>query len=532
MAAFHEQLIVDARALSLANSVTADPENIMSIHFNPAGLASLNDGSCVSVGMGIIKLDVFSEFLTDPEYPPLFNTFENDPLSGKGGRNDGLSLYIPYIGSIDIPFYAGPVSVGVSHRKKESRWTFASGFYLPYAGGYYHDSEKNPTRFDAEKVYLERMIYSAPTCSYRINDDLSVGFGIGAGQNTMGISIQIREPNEMVALTKALGDSSQGADIPIFSNLILPAPWFGGGVSPFEPMARLDTSMKNNFAPTYNLGIQWTPKDYFSFGAVYQSGSNSQLTGKYAFQYSEDWQSMISWFSQGAYLPTFAKMLDLPMVPKSIQSGNVVMEADFPRRIQTGIMVRPFRRFKLFCDAKWSQWSVVKENRMIFDQDIQLLSFMKLMGYLEGSRQMVITRYLKDTLHFGFGAELAASENLFLRAGYEFRPTSMRRNRFDLMYFMPDMNVYSIGLGYHFKNGAMLDLGASYQVNSEYTVPNSLSGNLNGTDFTKPVYTPYAGLDYRQETSIYLCALNITMPMNAMQDIVQYLYSYIKNTEI
>lgn len=532
MAAFHEQLIIDARALSLANSVTADPENIMSIHFNPAGLSSLSEDSSVSFGLGIIKLDVFSEFQSDPEFPPLFNTFENDSVSGTGGRNDGISLYIPYLGSVDVPFYAGPISVGVAHRNKESKWTFANGFYLPYAGGYYHDSRKDPTRFDAEKVYLERMIYSAPTCSYRLRPDLSLGFGIGAGQNSMGISIQVREPNEMVALTKALGDSSQGANIPIFSNLILPAPWFGGGVSPYEALARLDTSLKNNFAPTYNLGIQWTPVDYFSFGAVYQSGSNSQLTGKYAFQYSEEWQRMISWFSQGAYLPTFAKMLDLPTIPKSVQSGNVVMELDFPRRIQAGVMICPFKRLKLFCDAKWSQWSVVRENRLIFDQEIQLLSFMKLMGYTEGSRQMVITRNLKDTLNFGFGAEFGVDENLFLRAGYEFRPTSMRRNSFDLMYFMPDMNVYSLGMGYHFGNGAVLDIGASFQVNSEYTVPNSVSGNLNGTDFTRPVYTPYAGLDYRQETAIYLCALNLTMPMSAMQDIVYYMYSGLRKMGI
>ncbi|HEY5513626.1 MAG TPA: hypothetical protein VIK40_08285, partial [Geomonas sp.] len=41
LGAFHEQLAVDPRAISLANNVTADPPGLMSIHYNPAGLSLL-----------------------------------------------------------------------------------------------------------------------------------------------------------------------------------------------------------------------------------------------------------------------------------------------------------------------------------------------------------------------------------------------------------------------------------------------------------------------------------------------------------
>lgn len=528
-AAFHEQLIIDARSLSLANSVTAEPENVMAIHFNPAALSDIKEDKTFGQGFGIIKLDIRSEFQVDPENPPLFNNFTDDPVAGTSGKNDGITLYIPYLGSIDVPFYAGPLSVGLTNRHKDSKWTFANAFYMPYAGGYYHDDPKDPARFDAEKLYLERLIYASPTASYKVNESLSFGFGVGVGQNSMGMNLQLRAPNEMIAMTKALGDATAGASLPLFGELILPSPWFGGGVPPFSPVARLDTSLKNNFCPSYNIGLKWAPADYFSFGAVFQSASTSQLAGHYTIQYSEEFQRMVNWMGQGIMLPAVAAMLDLPTKAEAIQSGNAVLDIDFPRRLQAGVMVKPIDRLKLFCDAKWSQWSVVKNNTLIFDQDIQLLRFLKLMGYLGGPRKMVLTRNLRDTLHFGFGTEFALTDKLFLRAGYEFRPTSVRGNRYDLQYFMPDINNYTAGVGYHFENGIKIDLGASYQVNTDYRRPNGSSNNLNGLDFTKPVYNPYAGLDFKQETSIYLCAMHVSMPLNLATEMLHKSLEITKN---
>jgi long-subunit fatty acid transport protein len=110
--------------------------------------------------------------------------------------------------------------------------------------------------------------------------------------------------------------------------------------------------------------------------------------------------------------------------------------------------------------------------------------------------------------------ELILVKWLTLRAGYEWRPTSAQPEYYDLTYALPDLQNFGTGLGIHLTNGLDIDFAFAYIVNESFSVPNNSSRNLNSTSFVNPVYSPYAGLDYEQETINYLFSFKISFVFN------------------
>ena len=79
-----QSMLIDPKALSLGNAVTADPPGMASIHYNPAGLTKL-DGRQIGVTMLNVILKSEATFNLPEDYDgdgELLN-FEDDPVIGK-----------------------------------------------------------------------------------------------------------------------------------------------------------------------------------------------------------------------------------------------------------------------------------------------------------------------------------------------------------------------------------------------------------------------------------------------------------------
>jgi hypothetical protein len=193
LAVFSEQLAVDARAVSLANTCTADPPGLMSVHYNPAGLSLLDEGKTFGNGFALPIIRRTGHFNTNPDFKGFMNGYWGkdpskypdyydkdtdpnsdhggpDPLDGKSGTNSSGRMYIPFYGPIDFLFGS---NLGLASREKDSPWTFAYANYAPYGGGMAHRDKGDPFRFGAKSVYDQHLIYAAPTASYSISDELS-----------------------------------------------------------------------------------------------------------------------------------------------------------------------------------------------------------------------------------------------------------------------------------------------------------------------------------------------------------------------
>ena len=520
---FHEQMAISAQAISLGNAVTAHPPGHMSIHYNPAGLSLMPEGKWFSQGLTIPVIQKTSKFEAAPDFEGFFG-FNDDPLVRPNGHGEGTNtsgrMYLPIVDTT-IDFLFSP-TVGISCRKPGSPWTFAIGNYAPFAVGLVHGDSGDPTRFGGKAVYQQHLVYAAPAVSYQINDSLSVGLTVGLGQTAMGAEVDMRSPNELVALTRILGDATEDLEIPVLSELTLPPPWFGGGVGPYDQVASLELSLRDDFSPNYNIGVLWEPWDWLSLGLVYQSPIKVELEGEYRFNYTETWQSMVSWFGRSPLLIPISGMLDLPIYPVPYQEGTVTSEMEFPQRIQMGIKIKPSDKLSLMFDLKWSNWSVLEEDRFEFDQDIQLFRVVKLLGYFGGNSSLVLKRDFKDTWDWAVGVEYALFDWLKLRAGYEWRESSVQDDLYDLMYALPDLHFFGGGCSLTLSNGVVIDLAGGYLVNEGYEVDNDGSTNLNSNDPFKPVYNPYAGLNYEQDTSTYMGSINVTMPFEVMTEMMHH----------
>ncbi|MCX5848789.1 MAG: TonB-dependent receptor [Deltaproteobacteria bacterium] len=511
-AAFAEQIAIDPRAISLANTVTADPPGISSIHYNPAGLSDLGDGNLISMGAIPASLNITTKFEADPSVEP-FHDFKGDlvidQIAGTKSTNASGRMYIPLL-DITVDAMAGPV-FGVSHRNPGSKWTFAYSAYAPYAGGW-ESGNNSPARYEGQSVTLQHLIYAGPAISYKINNNLSIGGSFGLGQSVMNVNMEMRSPNELTNITKILGDATHDMANPIF-DVTIPFPLFGGGIGPYDSVGNLSFSARDDFAPSYNLGVLWEPLDWLSFGAVYQSSTKAHLSGKYKFKYNDNWQRMVAWEGSTAIMQIVSMIFDLPYEVTSEQTGYVTRDVEWPQMASVGIKLKPVKRLSLLADLHWAQWSSIKQDNFVFDQKIQLLQVLKFMGYNGGAYNMILVRNLKDTLNWSVGIEYQALDWLSLRAGYENRTASTRDEYYDALYAIPSLDYFGAGLGIKWKS-IDIDLALGYMVNKSYKVPDNGSVNMNSTQLGSGLNNPYRGLNYEQETAIYMGGLKATMPLD------------------
>ena len=164
----------------------------------------------------------------------------------------------------------------------------------------------------------------------------------------------------------------------------------------------------------------------------------------------------------------------------------------------------------------------MEEDRFVFDQDIQLLQLVKMLGYTGGNRELVLPREFKDTWNYSLGLEFQLTHWLSVMMGYERRPSSVADYHFDNIYSLPDLDNYGAGFSIKLKDGTQIDLGFAYLLSEKYVVPDNGSDLMNSTDPFKPVYNPYAGLDYHQKTETFIASFKLSMPLEVMSAMMEH----------
>lgn len=515
-ATFNEQIAISTKAISLANTVTAYPPGLMSIHYNPAGLSEMPEGKTFEQGFTLPWIRHTVKFEADKDFEGFMETWgpqegqTPDPVAGEEDTNSSGLMYLP-IYDDTINFLIGPTAA-IASREPDSKWTFALGNYAPFAGGFAYKTD-SPIRYGVQDVWQQHLIYAAPAVSYQMTPTLSLGLTVGAGQTAQGALVQQRAPNELIALTRTLGNATEQLYIPIVSDLTLPNPWFGGGIGPYDKAGSFFFDVRDDFTPNYNLGLLWQPKEWLSIGAVYQSEINAHMSGGYTFKYDKVFQRFVNWMGSSPLTLMTAGMLDLPTSAVPYQTGTATVDLTLPRRIQTGFMIKPTKRLRVMLDLHWVDYSVWEEQRVHMDQRIQLLRQVKLLGYTEGDQDLVIEQDFKDTIHGSIGLEYQLNEKLALRGGYSWRPTSVVHDHQDInANQMPDLHYFGTGLGITLENNHVIDLGLGFMYNPSNKIDNNTSNSLNSTNFFEPVYSPYAGLDVEQTFEIYMASITMRMP--------------------
>ena len=514
-AALTDNLAVSPVAMSMGNAVTADPPGLDSIHFNPAGLAKITKNTRSDTLFGAV-LRVSADF----HQPDGFDIggFTEDPLAGTHSDHNKQVIFIPILGKASprLPL-AVAAGLGLAWHNEGSPWTFATATYVPQAVGI--DRSKNPddpARFDGKQVVIQRLVYLSPSVGYKFNDQFSVGFGVPIAHQGFALDTDMRFPNELLGIIGKLQDAWCGENGNPLDTL-----GFGlcgtdssgkqsGRLRPFEQVGEMKFSATSPADVTFNVGALWQPIDEVGFGAVYQSGSRTVMTGQYNFHADPMLPEFVRHMYASLFGPIVAAMFGFPTSIPADQGGNFTMILPYPAHWQFGTKLKPIDGVQLDLDASWTDWAKWDKMTFKFDQQVKLLDMARLFGQPDAS-QLVIPRGYRSVWSYGAGLQVEVMDGLKLRFGYEPRKSSVPTSKLDLIAPMPDLRVKSMGVSYELKDGMKLEGDFSYAM-GRYNIPANTDCNLNCTNFFNVIYNPYAGLDVSGALVLRYFGLKITQP--------------------
>jgi long-subunit fatty acid transport protein len=514
-AALTENIAVSPVAMSLGNAVTADPPGLDAIHFNPAGLSKV-DRNLRSDTLFGASLRVSASF----HQPEGFDIggWTEDPLNGTVSEHNKQTIYVPIYGQDTKPIpFALAAGLAFSYHNEGSPWTFATGTYVPQAVGIDRSENPNdPARYDGKRVVIQRLVYLSPSVSYKFSKQFSLGLAVPIAHQAFQLDTDMRFPNKLLGIIGKLqdawcGDSGNPLDTLGFGLCGTDANGNQSGrLRPFETVGSMSFNLTAPADITYNIGAMWEPLDELGFGAVYQSGSRTAMTGSYAFHANPMLPEFVRHMYSSLFGPIVAAMFGFPTSIPTDQIGNVTLIFPTPAHWQFGLKLKPIDGVQFNVDAGWTDWAKWDNLTFKFDQNVALLQMARLFGQPDAT-QLVIPRGYKSVWSYGFGGQFDVTKNIRLRLGYEPRKSSIPTNKIDLLAPMPDLPMKSIGAAYTADDGSTLDVGFSY-AKGKFYVPAGTDCNLNCDDFFNVIYNPYAGLDVGGTLVLRYFGLKFTRP--------------------
>ena len=190
------------------------------------------------------------------------------------------------------------------------------------------------------------------------------------------------------------------------------------------------------------FGLMVKPSDMFSLGVTFRTPFKIPFKG----------QTTVDGIPQLA-----------PLVGPIDATTDVEADVTWPMWLCGGIAVKPFKSLTLTFDAQYSQWSKVDVIELTFTDPAWAL----LMEQTEGNKMVL---EWENKVVFRFGAELMATENFALRAGYYRDPSPAPDKTMNILLPVADFNCFAFGIGYNI-NGVAIDLGIEYLKGDERDIP-------------------------------------------------------------
>lgn len=496
--------IGNAKALALANAVTADPPGVDAIHYNPAGLTRLHgrfQNLKIVAGQFTIASDMSrSDYISDAiaQYG-----FEDTVEEGEA-RAETVSVMLPVYGLTELPVLVAPIG-GISVSTPDNRLTFGDAVYAPMIVGFTREEGSN-ARYQGNALGFTHLAYFTPSVGLALTDTLSVGAGIIISYTGVGLDLDMRMPLPILAAIDTLNDACETEDSGLVANVFINL--CEGGIGPFDSIGNLYLEVEEAVNPSINIGVLWEPVPWFSWGAVYQSEAKAQLTGDFEFTYEDRWVDFFQGLGDPDTVAGFF-IAGLP-VPRGVpvDEGKATLDFTIPAHFSTGVSVQVFPRLKVNLDAKWTDTAAWEEFKIEFDTDVDFLAILSLLDKDNVSaRSITFPRGYESTWSWALGVEYQWNDRLALRAGYEDRPSAIPEDKSDLLAPFGDAYLVGLGFAYHWDKDTLIDVGVG-MLQSDTDIPSGSSRNVNSEDPSDLIYNPYAGYDISTSVTAYLFELS------------------------
>lgn len=549
-ASFTDSITIgNPKALALGHAVTADPPDIDSIHFNPAGLSQLHGRQMFIKGiMGFFSTEMelggYGEYMSDliANYREQHREFEdengnllygrspwdeyvyNETLHTKSKSEGGPTIMLPG-GMVDMPIGAG-IAGGASYRPPGSRFTFGTNVYSPMMNGM-HVAPDDPGRFAQERAAFTLITYFSPTVAYEFSDELSLGLSINFNYSGMGLELPIHEPHVAIFFLGSpfiqgtfcnpdgtpkeadQPDNDLGLKVDVCTE-----------VPPFTTFGKLSFEVDQNIVVGYNLGLLWKPQPWLSLGLSYNSAINVEMDGEFEFPIYDPFKTFLYNFHSSQVLQAVGGALEelgllLPRADEILNDaeGSLTVSYEIPQRWNAGMSVQLTPRWKWNFDVRWTEWSAFSQIYLDFGVDVPLLKWGNVADLVGTGGQNGITANsvdyqisLRDVTYWGTGVEYQYSENLVLRAGFEDRPSAVPDDAPNALIPLNDATLLSVGFGLDLEGDRHIDFAIGH-MKSETDFPACSAQLGNGCDPSNVVYPSYAGQDIKTKVEVLLFEL-------------------------
>ena len=449
---------IGSAATAQSEAVSAYSNDPFAVYYNPAGLV-LTKRSVISTGfmgyMPNIEIENFKAVSAD-------GTDQNAAAGfSSNAELDNSDVMIPHMG------FAMPIN---------DKLFFGIAAYSPY--GLHVNWDENPARNPgaayAWESYYGRMVVT-PSLGYKINDKLSVGFGVSLGESVSEAGKTFtRSPktiskanaaasaytdlataataNAVTATTNAgiamaandaagaysymvqAGVSSQAATT--FQDAATEA---AGAAALYSTLngSYLRLEAKDDFNYSFNAGVMYQPIDVISMGLTYRGRTKTKFEGD-------------------TIVTNATSLVDGSTI--SI-GGSVDMEYDHPESVQGGVRYFASKTLSVEFDMTWTRWSILdKQVENVVLKNIPVLGNVPL--------SFAHARNWEDTIQYKIGAEWNLLENIALRGGYTYDPTPIPADTFDMGWPDTDRSVFNIGCGWGITENWVLDSVVQYVVST------------------------------------------------------------------
>jgi len=421
---------IGSKATSMGGAMTAGTDDPFSVYYNPAAMTKIKKPT-FAIGAHLVdpslKIDRFNAETT--------SAFGNEELTASGVKDQAPMLIAPHIG------YVHPIS---------DKLVLGVAVYVPYGLELEWDKNttNNPAAYNTFHSWYVREVIT-PSVAYKVNDKLSLGFGVSIGKSEAGTERVRYVPeymkNEAVWQAALTQQGVPAAAIPSMAAAQAAAYTELDG-------AQYKTEVEDSFNYSFNFGVHYQFNEKLAFGATFRSKSDTKMDGG-----TDVTPDLTIWQNQNV-------------------DGYV--ELDTPNQLQLGVQYMPTPKLNLNFDMTRTWWGSIKSYTMKFDDP-----FMATPPISEGAEEEHYERNWKNTWQYRFGAEYSVNDMIDIRAGYYYDPTVVPNDTFDVLWPDSDKHVFSAGLGLNFGR-VSVDTVIQYIKIEDVTISGE-SENLNDS-FTRP----------------------------------------------
>ncbi|MDB5805774.1 MAG: rane protein involved in aromatic hydrocarbon degradation [Betaproteobacteria bacterium] len=388
------------------------------IFYNPAGLSYLPGYQFVG---SVDLIQPSAKFNNSGSLPSGSNPFGQPnpvrPLGGNGGDAGSLA----------------PVPALFLSAQVAPQWTIGLGVNAPFG----QKTDYSPDwigRFQALKSEI-KTINVNPTVAYKVNDAVSLGFGV----NYQRIDAEFSQAVNYAGA--AFGGALQLGLAPAVAN---------GAAGLVKPEGT-GTVKGSDSAWGWNAGAIVKLAPQTRLGIAYRSAIKYHVTGTANF--------------------TNVTVTGNPAFDSNFASGNIHADVKLPDSLSASLMHELNSRWTLMGNVSWTGWSSIKDLTFVRDNGVVLSS---------------TRENFRDTWRVGLGATYRVDDKWLLRGGTAYDQSPVRDD--SITPRLPDQARYWLSLGaqYRMSPAMTFDVGYAHLFAKDRSINQNngstlLYGQINGT---------------------------------------------------